>query len=192
MPSEREWVHALIPKIQSQLNRRRSGRRLSVEDGYRLAYALEIQGHNADGSPITSSALYETDLCVSELDRSGLKTPRVVVECKMRRITTHTVLAYSTKAATHKSVYPYLRYGFLAGARRHFGVPARLLRHGSEFDFLCTWRGLRPSSVELEIFVNLLRKEVDASRKLQEIFTESRLPDRVRYRTIHRQLRLSE
>ena len=192
MVTERQWVHSLVPRIQAQFDQQKRKSQLVVRDDYRLTYAFEIQGHKPDGSPLHSMSHYETDIIVTEIDPEGVTIPRVVVECKKSRITTHTVQAYSTKAATHKTVYPYLRYGFLSGGRGHYGVPARLLRHGTEFDFLCTWRKLSPTPQELRSFVHLLRQEILASRKLQEIFTENRKRDKSRFTIVHRPLRVVE
>ena len=47
----------------------------------------------------------------------------------MGGVTTHDALTYSTKAATHKHVHPYLRYGFLAGGIQT--IPGRLIKHGA-------------------------------------------------------------
>lgn len=48
---------------------------------------------------------YETDILVSERHTDGSWTPRVVVEVKLKTINTHTIIAYSQKAAAHKSVH---------------------------------------------------------------------------------------
>jgi len=39
--------------------------------------------------------------------------PLVVIELKATSFSSHDVVLYSAKAAKHKSIYPYLRYGFV-------------------------------------------------------------------------------
>jgi hypothetical protein len=83
---------------------------LEVRDGYRLGYALEVLGYEGDLAKNESGMRYETDLLVVE--RIGKAwTLRVVTEAKLGSVTTHDSIAYSQKAATHKHVHPYLRYG---------------------------------------------------------------------------------
>ncbi len=57
---------------------------------------------------------YQTDLLISDATEEAW-TPRVVVECKLGRVSTHDALTYSTKASTLQHPPPYLRYGILIG-----------------------------------------------------------------------------
>jgi len=62
---------------------------------------------------------YEVDVLVS---RKGL--PLVGIELKCGQgggYSTHDVLTYSAKAARHKELYPYLRYGMAVGSAKSIG-----------------------------------------------------------------------
>jgi hypothetical protein len=64
---------------------------------------------------------YQADIVV--IDRDG-KVPLVAVELKCGQrsgYTTHDVLTYSAKAARHKELYPYLRYGMAVGSALPIG-----------------------------------------------------------------------
>jgi hypothetical protein len=100
------------------------------------------------------------------------------------------VITYSQKAATHKNVHPYLRYGILLGNRKHYPLPGRLFRHGAYFDFMLSWPAFEPTGVELDDLVRLIQDEVKASRDLEEIIFHSRDPKRPNYTCLHRPLRL--
>jgi len=131
--------------------------------------------------------MHPTDILVVEVETSQWK-PRVVVEAKLARITTHDAITYSQKAATHKQVHPYLRYGILLGKREHYPLPGRLFRHGSHFDFMISWVAEEATPEEFSDFVNLLLDEVTASRALEEMIYSSRNPKRKRYTALHKRL----
>ncbi len=85
------------------------------------------------------------------------------------------------KAATHKNIHPYLRYGVLIGDRGIKGIPGRLVRHGAEFDFMATWQGMSPTDGEWSGFLQLVKKEIEASRAMQEFLATSRTPSRINH-----------
>jgi hypothetical protein len=110
--------------------------------------------------------------------------PRVIIECKLRGINTHEPLAYSVKASTHKHVHPYLRYGILVGHIKK--LPRRLIRHGSNFDFMVTWKDYEANGDEWDRFCKLLMDEVKMSRKLQNLLKNSKETEA--YQSLHRRL----
>ena len=188
MPSEREWVDALVPRLQEALRSIVSAG-ICVESGKRLVYAHEItkyQGEGTADSPRSSS--YQTDLLVFDSLDNGCWIPRIVIECKLGGVTTHDALIYNAKAATHKQVHPYLRYGILVGDYGADCVPVRLFRHGPHFDFMITWASHEPGKSQWDDLIGLLGQEVEASRKLQRLLGENRTQDRERYSLIHRPL----
>jgi hypothetical protein len=140
--------------------------------------------------PETQSISFETDLAVIETAQDGGWKPRVVVEAKLGSVTTHHAIAYSQKAASHRAVHPYLRYGIMLGNRKHYPLPGRLYRHGAQFDFMISFCALEPTVPEMATFVALLRDEVEASRALERLLYESRRKDRDHYTLLHRQLRV--
>lgn len=180
---ERDWVHQLVPLVQESLQKEDPS--LEVRDGYRLAYSREVLSYAGDTVERETGMHYETDLLIVE--RVGTRwTPRVVVEAKLGTVTTHDAITYSQKAATHKHVHPYLRYGVFLGARKHHPLPGRLFRHGAHFDFMVSWEGLEPGPHEWATFMKLLTDEVAASRLLQEIMFNTRARDRASYTVLRK------
>lgn len=188
MASEKEWVRSLQPRLEESLGPCGVGPwRVMVYTSEKLTYAHEILCYRGDDTVQSRCASYETDLLLCDVCESGDWIPRVVVECKLGGVTTHDALTYSTKAATHKQVHPYLRYGTLIG-NFDDALPGRLIRHGAFFDFMMVWVAEAGSGEEWADLIKLLADEVTASRRLQELLTESRLRGRKRFRLLHRPL----
>lgn len=182
--TEAEWVRIIARRLESSaLGRSRS---LRIRTGLRLAYSYEIVSYEESSRP--RRADFVTDLAIVETTSDGSWKPRVVVEAKMQSVTTHDAITYSHKAAVHRSVHPYLRYGVMLGDRRSYPLPGRLVRHGTQFDFMASFRGIRPSAEELARLIRILRSEVAASRTIERMLYESRKRDRDRYTLLHRRL----
>lgn len=115
--------------------------------------------------PIRGQSAFQTDLCVFEKLANGAELPRVVLEFKPS-ISTHDVLTYSTKARKHKQVYPYLRYGLVIGNDET--IPGRFFTHNEALDFCVAAAAYKEGRLH-ELFASLLRQEVEASRKLEQI-----------------------
>lgn len=115
--------------------------------------------------PSRGNSAFQTDLCIFEKKSEEVSIPRVVLEFKTR-ITTHDVLTYSAKAAKHKQVYPYLRYGIVASSET--SVPGRLFTHNEALDFCATVCGLEGKELS-DFFASLLAAEVESSRRLEAI-----------------------
>jgi len=187
--NEREWVETFAPKLNDEI--RAADASLSVVTGEKLPYAREIHHYHDSGDIKTSSMKYETDILLIERDSKECWIPRVIVETKCRgSISTHDAITYSHKAFTHRQVHPYLRYGILVAERGHFPLPGRLFRHGTQFDFMLSWKGNKPTTNELKDFVEIALKEVDASRIMQEIIFESRKKGRKHYSVLHKELKV--
>jgi hypothetical protein len=187
--NERQWVESLIKPLRKALNR--SDRQvIEVRTSQRLRYTSQVYEYQGDEPSSLDAQLYETDLLFCDLLPEGRWIPRVVVECKLKTINTHESLAYSAKAATHKNVHPYLRYGMLIGQRRHGGIPRRLIKHGAHFDFLVMWTGRRATGPAFRNFCQLIDEEIEASRALQRVLSTRRSRLSERYQTFHRPLLL--
>lgn len=187
MTTERQWVNGFIQKLDKELKKTsQKGFVMSAKDGAKLAYACEIQRYGADEVPVVTTNKYETDILISDIAPDGSWTPRVIVECKLKRITTHDALTYSAKASSHRAVHPYLRYGFLAGGRADFALPARLIRHGQQFDFMISWKTMKANATEWKSFCSLIHEEAEASRNLQLLLTDNRSAKRVKHSNIHK------
>lgn len=187
--SELAWVKTLVPVLNDLLVPLATDETVTHACcGEKLAYSHEIERYDANSHPsLSRTAKYETDLLVYDQSKDESWIPRVVLECKIRSITTHDALTYSSKAATHKHVHPYLRYGILIGGWEDLPLPARLVRHGAYFDFMAVLHGQELTGEEKELLGELLREEVLASRRLQGLLFD-RTASRAKYRVLHRPL----
>ncbi|MBW7974498.1 hypothetical protein [Bradyrhizobium sp. BR 10289] len=105
----------------------------TVETGKSLLYKIEVnaQGklsHTAEASPARGQYAFQTDILISLQ-----AAPLVVIELKVGSFSSHDVILYSAKAARHKSIYPYLRYGF--AVMTPSGLGRRFVTHNEAFDF---------------------------------------------------------
>lgn len=188
MSGERAWVETLKTGVEAGL----LGQGVIVETGRRLPYAVHVSSYHGDHgerstvAPTTVQYGYQTDLLIAEPRGDGGEwVPRVVIEFKLGTVSTHDALTYSAKAATHKNVHPYLRYGIVIGD--YAGpVPRRLLRHGHHFDFMLTIPAERLSVDDERQLLQLLTDEIEASRSIETL-----IAGRSSARLLHRRLALT-
>lgn len=135
---------------------------------------------------------YETDILVYEQFANENWKPRIIIETKINKVTTHDAITYSQKAQTHKNVHPYLRYGILIGNRKHYPLPGRLFRHGQHFDFMQSWVKYNADNNEWLELIRILENEIEASKMLEEILFNSRSRTREKYTILHRPLILKK
>ena len=142
---------------------------LVIKRGAALLYQVTVDNELSvtvdPKRPVRGDSAFQTDLCVFEEKREGVLIPRVVMEFKAR-ITTHDVLTYSAKARKHKEVYPYLRYGMVISEVSV--IPGRVFTHNEALDFCATVAEFKDGRLS-EVFADLLRREVEASRRLEAI-----------------------
>jgi hypothetical protein len=181
---EAEWVELVADRVRTGLAQ--SEHSLKIKTQLKIPYGYEIRAYREE--PEAEAISFATDFSVIEELPDGSWQPRVVVEAKVNSITTYDAITYSRKAADHKSVFPYLRYGIMLGNRQHFPLPGRLYRHGTQFDFMISFRDHEPSAKELEAFNALLLEEVEASKALDNMIYESRKRDREHHTLFHRKL----
>ena len=134
---------------------------------------------------------FETDLVVYEKN-NGKIIPRVIIESKVGTVTTHDAITYSHKAMYHKNVIPFVRYGIMLGARGKYPLPGRLFRHGTNFDFLFSFVDYQPTEKELDVFIQMLKKEIVYSHKIEEILFNSRSRNRKHYYMLQKEFHLEE
>ena len=183
---ENDWSAMIAGKLRLALDD------LEVETLRRIPYSQEIESYAGDWQPNYMNPMrFETDMVVYER-ANGIIKPRVIVEAKLDRITTHDAITYSYKAEKHKAITPYVRYGIMIGAREHYPLPGRLFRHGTNFDFMFSFKGESPDEGEWSAFVALIAREAQYSRQTEEMLHESRSPGRKRYFMMEKQLVLSE
>jgi hypothetical protein len=145
---EPEWVELVADVVRPELVH--SGHSFRIETQFKIPYGYEIRVCRTE--PETEAISFATDFVIVEDYPDGGWKPRVVVEAKVDNLTTHDAITYSHKAAHHKSVFPYLRYGIMLGNRQHYPLPGRLYRHGTQFDFMISFREHEPSPKEIEAF----------------------------------------
>jgi hypothetical protein len=164
MPVESPFVK-VAKEVASQLLKAP----LYVEQSAALLYQLTVDNKlnlTVDlKRPVRGNSAFQTDLCVFEKKGEGISIPRVVLEFKTH-ITTHDILTYSAKAAKHKQIYPYLRYGIIA--EKDTEVPKRLFTHNDSLDFCAAVSGLDGNNLS-DFFSKLLSDEVKSSILLEDI-----------------------
>ncbi len=180
---ETDWADSISEQLSKAFPKYR------IETGKRLTYAHEIREYTSDQSRYQQMK-YETDLLIQEETRTGDWIPRVVIETKLRRISSHAAITYSQKAASHKQVHPYLRYGIFIGDRGTSPLPGRLFRHGAHFDFMLSWKSHKSNAEERKELVRILRHEIKASKTLEKLLYESRKKNRDRLFSFHKPLRI--
>jgi len=149
------------------------GHPLKMVRGKNLLYQIMVDNNlniNIDPRrPKRGQSSFQTDLCVVETRNEDVEIPRVVLEFK-KGLTTHDVLIYSAKANKHKKIYPYLRYGLVIGSESK--VPARFFTHNEALDF-CIAAETYKEALLKETLRNLLKSEVNTSRKIEKIIYEN-------------------
>lgn len=185
--TEREWT-LVVQGILSEMVEDQE--KLRVKAFERIPYALEVIGYGDQGNHDLRHMGYQTDLVITESIAEDVWKPRVILELKIKTVSTHDAITYSQKALTHKTVHPYLRYGILLGNRTHYPLPGRLFRHGAHFDFMASWVGFHPTDEELYGLADVIESEIKASRMLEESIYSSRSPNREHYTLLHRPLKL--
>lgn len=182
--TQAEWVQAIAHRLRSSAVGR--SRALKIRTGLGLAYSYEIVSYQESSGP--RRADFKTDLASVETTSDGSWKPRVVIAAKIQSVTTHDTIMYSHKAATHRSVHPYVRYGVILGGQERNPLSGRLVRRGARLDFMISFRGTHLSADEFARFIRFLRSELTASRNMERILYESRKRDRHRYTFLHRRL----
>lgn len=147
-----------------------------IEAGKSIFYSLYVDekgnipiNQNEKGEPARGGGTgFEQDFLLYErVSGQTSIVPRVAVEVKFGGVTTHDAIVYSEKARRLRYVYPYLRYGFLVGDLTT--LPARLLRIGTDFDFIIRISN-PPLHEEQDQLSALLKEEIATSQKLGMIF----------------------
>lgn len=191
MTGEKKWVKSWVKKLETDLNKSQPAKeRVKVDDQKPLIYAYKIETYVGENPQHCSNSNYITDVLIWDEKNDGSWVPRVVIETKLKGVTTHDALTYSAKAATHKNVHPYLRYGILIGDFGDRPLPAKLFKHGAYFHFMLIWPTPKPKQPEWKEFLDLIKDEINASRVIETPLKDSRKKNRRRIRSIHRPLRI--
>ena len=134
--NEKQWAENVKEFLSSIM----LSNNIKIDTLTKLPYASEIMEYNINFEPQRpSNMLFETDILIYEQDADVIK-PRIIIETKLKRVTTHDAIVYSYKAQNHKTITPFIRYGIIIGNRRHYPLPGRLFRHGMNFDFMISFQ----------------------------------------------------
>jgi len=187
---ENEWTKSLCDIIKT----REIGENIYIDVLKKIPYAFEVSAFDENWK-IDEESLretsFETDFVVYE-KRNEKIIPRVIIESKVGTVTTHDAITYSHKAMYHKNVIPFVRYGIMLGDRKKYPLPGRLFRHGTNFDFLFSFVDYKPTDKELDIFIEMIKKEILYSYKIEEILFNSRSRNRKCYYMLQKEFHLEE
>jgi len=187
---ENDWTKSICDLLNDQ----DFSEEIHIDTLKKIPYAFEISHFDEDWELDADSfdkTAFETDLVIYE-KADGKIIPRVIVEAKVGTVTTHDAITYSHKAMYHKNVIPFVRYGIMLGARETYPLPGRLFRHGTNFDFLFSFVGYEPTEIEKKQFVAMLKREIEYSRQIEEILSNSRSRNRKRYYMLQKEFHLEE
>lgn len=183
----REWPamapnteHVLAESIASYLARRLVD--INVVTKCNLLYSSiihDLDGKrvvdvDADGRTIRRGGAYQQDILMYDDIESGdvREIPRVSIELKAGRVTTHDALVYAEKARQLRTVYPYLRFLFVV-AWQWDELPVRLIKSGASFDAMMvvhpTTDGTSIERADLRKLKALVEEEVASSRLLGDV-----------------------
>lgn len=182
---EVDWARSVTERIHAYV--KTLSDKYAADVGQKLCYANEVrQYRNAIAE--CQEVNFETDILLYEWVDDEVWKPRVVIETKIGGVTTHDAITYSKKAHNHRAVHPFLRYGMFMGNMRAGGVPARVLRHGENFDFMISWESFEPQTKEWDTLCKILKSEIEASQIVESALFNNRSKDRERYFAYHKPL----
>ncbi len=186
--NEKEWMKEVRKRLKKEIFFKDTN--LSFYDGRKIPYSFEIISYKENEPEETNLIKYETDLIICQNLTENKWKPRIIIEGKLNSDTTHDAMTYSQKAATHKHVHPFLRYGILIVNRKHYPLPGRLFRNGVQFDFMLSWVGYEPTNEEWKDFIKVIKDEIQYSQQLEEMIFHSRSRNRKHYTVLQRKLYL--
>ncbi|MCP4678516.1 MAG: hypothetical protein GY854_24000, partial [Deltaproteobacteria bacterium] len=91
--TEAEWVELMKDRISAAAISH--SKQLEVKVGLKVPYGYEIRAYKPTPNPEEIS--FQTDLAIIEGEALERWKPRVIIEAKIRSITTHDAIVYSHK-----------------------------------------------------------------------------------------------
>jgi len=168
--TEEQWAE----NVKEYLSSIKLSNNIKIDTLTKLPYAREIQEYKANFEPHhEESNVFETDLLIYEQIADVIK-PRIIIETKLSRVSTHDAIVYSYKAQNHKTITPFIRYGIIIGNRGLYPLPGRLFRHGMNFDFMMSFKKEELGKDEKKVFMDLIEKELYYSKQIEEMIYNSR------------------
>lgn len=181
-----ELENAWTERISELLKKELDSNKYEITCFERVPYSVNIKGYE-DNKEVLEVMKYEVDLLIKEKIDSYY-IPRLIIESKYRKITTHDVITYNNKAKAHKSLYSGLRYGLMIGNDDEKNISPRIIDHSSEFDFMFAFSSDMPNNDEWNIFVDIVKRNLETSNKLGNIISDRRKKDKKRYYCIEKKV----
>lgn len=153
----------------------------------RVPYSIFVNGYK-NGIEDLEMLGYEVDLLIKE-KRGNYEVPRLIIESKYNGISTHDAITYNDKAKCHKEIFCGLKYGIMIGNCKDKYVPARMLSHGNDFDFMFVFEDDEPSAKEWQLFVDIVKRNLDSANKYENIIRDRRKRGKKKYFCIEKDLR---
>jgi len=155
-----------------KLLERAIGDRYVVSVGKSLLYNIEVDAFgrvtpDRVDSPARGQFAFQTDLLI---EKQSPAIPLVVLELKSGAFSSHDVITYSSKASRHKSVYPYLRYGFLV-----VGIDAlgrRFVTHNQGFDFAMAVTNV---ASQTRAILSVVRNQIESAERIVRLMQTDRI-----------------
>jgi hypothetical protein len=186
--TEKILAMEMIDRIEKSL--RLFDNNIRVSEGLRLPYSGEILSYK-NGEPSKQNYnKYEIDILIFEQLNNQEWKPRVILEI-MIKPRANDLIASNQKAFMHKNIHPCLRCGTLI-AHRKYHLPDRLFRHDQYFDFVLSWETFEANREEWTTLIDILKSEYEASVALEEILFNDDSQGKIRYKSIHKMLKLNK
>ena len=170
--SRRESEKEAASQVQDALARR-LGPDYLIHIGKSILYKIEVDAFGKVNpgsveSPTRGQYAFQTDVLI---EKRGDPIPLVVIELKYGAFTSHDVITYSAKAARHKEVYPYLRYGFVVVGME--ALSRKFLTHNAGFDFALALPQVPAHEADL---VALVRRQLASAECIVSLMCRDRTP----------------
>jgi len=188
--TEKEWAES----VKEYLSSIKLSNSIKIDTLINIPYTNEIVEYRINFETISLSNKemeFETDILIYEQNADVIK-PRIIIETKLKHVTTHDAIVYSYKAQNHKTITPFIRYGIIIGDRGHHPLPGRLFRHGMNFDFMMSFKKEEIDKDEKRVFKELIEKELHYSKQTEEMIYNSRSKNRKHYFVLQKELHLIE
>lgn len=180
------WTESICELLRKELD----SNRYEVNCFEKVPYSIFVNGYK-NGIEDLEMLKYEVDLLIKE-KRDNYAVPRLIIESKYKKISTHDAITYSDKAKCHKDIFCGLRYGIMVGNSNDKYLPSRVLNHGNDFDFMFIFQDDKPNDKEWKLFVDIVKRNLESANKFEDIIKERRKREKKRYFCIESDLKFYE
>lgn len=176
------WTQTICDRLKNALDNK-----YEVVCKENVPYSISLNNYYYEDKININKSTFQVDLLIKEKKENRF-IPRLIIESKYGKITTHDTMTYNNKAKKHKNLISGLRYGLMIGNAEETCIPPRVFKLGDEFDFMFKFEEYEPSDEEWELFVNVIKRNLDISTKLEQIIEDSNTVNKHRYFYINRNI----